>query len=130
MHGKGKLSIRSVVRRDDRVTQALQQARENPEYRRVVIDQKDLQWAHFSHKAPDAGPKAGVSSSTRTTTPLIPLHRVHRETVCEELQLARWKSAQSPLFSRNIKIVMMMPRPLQIPFAISDTPPPKNLDLW
>jgi hypothetical protein len=36
------------------------------------------------------------------------------------------RSAKSPPFLRNIKIVMMLPRPLQIPFAISDTPRPKT----
>src|ERR1700761_3837408 len=47
MPGKSQLSIRCVVRRDDRVTQVLQETPENPEYRHVVIHQKNLQWAHF-----------------------------------------------------------------------------------
>jgi len=54
------------------VTQALQEARENPEYQRIVIDQENLQWAHLSHRAPLAGPEAVVSEMKSTKSLRFP----------------------------------------------------------
>jgi hypothetical protein len=58
VHGKGQFGVRCVGRRDDRVPEALQEAREYSKHQRVVINQENLQWAHLSHKAPLAGRKA------------------------------------------------------------------------
>ena len=41
MDGEGSFSVKCVVRGEDRVAQALQEALENPEYRRVLNTEPD-----------------------------------------------------------------------------------------